>query len=211
MYENRISPFRLSSKISEFDGALTEDTVSTIQEQRQSILPGENVFGYSHGTRWRTRTTENDIENEDGEMQIHSSEISIPFQEIVDNDLGVLSRYRNSVASGLMQEFMRSMYQTISDSTDRTGNIVDAKGGGFKAEQFIEMLEMIEFGVGRDGKVSLPEIHAGPGLAEKMFQELSAQGPEFEERVQEIIQRKAEAALAKEKGRKSRFPKFEDE
>ncbi|MBQ0799206.1 MAG: hypothetical protein KBT63_07945 [Porticoccaceae bacterium] len=207
----RIIPFRLTSKISEFDDALSEDIVSALQEQRKAILPSENVFGYSHGTRWRTSTAGNGDENEDGEMQVHSSEIEISFQEIVDNDLGAFAKYRNLVVSRLMEEFMRSMYQTVSDSTEKTGNVVNAKGGGFKAEQYVEMLERIEFGVDRNGNVSFPEIHAGPELVEKMRQELSAQGPDFEKKVQEIIQRKSEAALVKEDGRKSKFPKFGDE
>lgn len=140
----------------------------------------------------------------------HTAETNLPFQEIVDNDLDTLARHRNAIVNGLMQEFMRSMYQTIRDSTTKTGNVVDARGGGFKAEQFIEMLEKIEFGVDRDGNVSFPEIHAGPKLLEKMLRELSTQGPEFEKKVHEITKRKSEAALEKEEERKSKFPKHGD-
>lgn len=207
MKNDRIIPFRLTSKISDFDNAFSEDIAALLRAQRRTILPSDNVFGYTHGTRWLTRTNENSGNNEADEMHLHSVETNLPFQDIVDNDLDALARYRNAIVSGMMQELMRSMYQTISDSTTKTGNVVDAKGGGFKAEQFIEMLEKIEFGVDRDGNVSFPEIHAGPELVEKMLRELSAQGPEFEKRVQEITKRKSEAALEKEEERKSKFPK----
>lgn len=207
MKNDRIIPFRLSSKISDFAKAFSEDIAAVLREQRKDILPGDNVFGYVHGTRWLTRTTEKSDNNDADEMQVHSIEASLPFQDIVDNDLDALIRYRNAIVSGLMQELMRSMYQTVSDSTAKTGNVVGAKGGGFKAEQFIEMLEKIEFGVDRNGNVSFPEIHAGPELAEKMLKELSSQGPEFEKRVQEITKRKSEAALEEEEKRKSKFPK----
>jgi len=210
MKNNRNIPFCLTSKISDFDKALSEDIASAIREQRKTILPRDNVFGYTHGTRWHTRTSENSGKNEVDEMQVHSIETAIPFQEIVDNNLDALARYKNAIVSGLMQELMRSIYQTVSDSVGKTGNIVDAKGGGFKAEQFVAMLEKIEFGVDRDGNVSFPEIHAGPKLAKQILQELSAQGPEFEKRIQEITQRKSEAALEREEERKSKFPKNGD-
>ena len=211
MKERRVMPFRLSSKTSEFDGALNEELSSKLQEQTRAMISRENALGYSHGTKWRTRTSENDGGDNEGEMQLHSSEVAIPFQEIVDNDLSSLGRYQNTIISGMMQQFMCSLYQTLNAATAKTGNVVDAKGSEFKAEQFIELLEKIEFGVDREGNVSMPEIHAGPGLAEKMLQELYSQGADFEERVQEIIKRKSEAALAKEEERKSKFPKLEGE
>lgn len=192
--------------ISDFDKALSEDVAIAIKEQRKVVLSGDNVFGYTHGTRWHTRTEETTDENETNEMQKHTTEVEIPFQDIIDNNLEALTRYRNTIVSGMMQELMRVMYETVNESTKRTGNVVDAKGGGFKAEQYIEMLEKIEFGVDRNGNVSFPEIHAGPELVEKMLKELSAQGPEFEKRVQEITQNKSEAALKREAERKSKFP-----
>lgn len=208
MQVNRIIPFSLAPRVSEFDQALFEDIASSLDEKRCEIIPRENVMGYSHGTRWRARTTGNSEENEDGEMKVHSSEVSVPFQEIVDNNLDALAQYRRTIIDGVMQEFMNTLYQTISQSTDKTGNVVNANGGPFQAEQFIEMLEKIEFGVDRNGNVSFPEIHAAPELAQRMLQELSSQGPEFEQRVQEITKRKSEAALAREEDRKSRFPEI---
>lgn len=206
MTGNRKIPFRLSSMTSDFEKAMSEGVATAMKEQRKAVLPGDNVFGYTHGTRWHTRTTDSKDENEVNEMQKHSTEVVIPFQDIIDNDLDALERYKSSLVSGMMQELMSIMYQTVSESTKKTGNVVDAKGGGFKAEQFVEMLEKIEFGVDRNGKVSFPEIHAGPELAEKMLKELSSQGPEFEKRVQEITQKKSEAALKSEAERKSKFP-----
>jgi len=207
MEEKRTIPFCLTDKISDFEEAIAEDIRAAIREERKTIISSDNVFGYTHGKQWRTRIPEDGDESESGKMRAHTSEVEIPFQEIVDNDLGALARYKASVVNGLMQEFMSTMYETISESTQKSGNIVKSGGGGFRAEQFIEMLEKIEFGVDRNGNVSLPQIHAGPELVRQMLQELSAQGPEFEKRVQEIIQRKAAAALEREDERKSKFPK----
>jgi len=211
MKETRAIPFRLSLKSSEFDRACNEDLATKLKEQTRLVISGENALGFSHGTKWRTRTAENNGVADDGKMQLHSSEVAIPFQEVVDNDLSSLARYQNTIISGMMQGFMNSLYQTISATTEKTGNVVDAKGGGFKAEQFVEMLEKIEFGVDKEGSVSMPEMHVGPGMAERMLQELYSQGSKFEEHVQGIIKRKSEAALAREEKRKSKFPKQEGE
>lgn len=210
MKNDRIIPFRMTSNISDFNKASFKDISAVLREQRKAILSSDNIFGYSHGVRWQTRTTEKSENDEVDEMQVHSIETNLPFQDIVDNDLDALMKYKNSIVSGMMQELMRTMYQTVSDTADKTGNVVDAKGGGFKAEQFIEMLEKIEFGVDRAGNISFPEFHAGPELAEKILKELSTQGPEFEKRVQEITKQKSEAALENEEERKSKFPKRGD-
>jgi len=211
MADNRKIPFRLTSRISGFDRALSEDISSVFIEQRKAFMPSDNVLGYTHGTKWHARSAETKDDNEVNEMQTHSMQVEIPFQEIIDNELDVLARYRDELVSGMMQELMSVMYQTISESANKTGNVVGSKGGVFKAEQFVEMLEKIEFGVGRDGKVSFPEIHAGPELAEKMTREISAQGPEFEKRIQEITEKKTKAALEKENERKSKFPNHDDD
>ena len=207
----RILPLRFSSQLREFEGALHEDTATAIREQRKVVLPGDNVYGYTHGRRWRTTTIETNNNSEEGVMQEHSTEIEIPFQSIVDNDLGILERYQAQLVSGIIQELMRTIYQAISESTEKTGNTVGGGEGGFKADHFLEMLEKIEFGVDRNGKVSFPEIHAGPELVKKIMHELTSQGAKFEARVQELISKKSKAALEREDERKARFPKFSDE
>jgi len=197
----------MASKVADFDKALHKNIETSLQEKRKTVVPTENVFGYKHGTKWFTRTSESNDVGEADEMQIHSIETSLSFKNIVDNDLASLPRHRDVIVDGMMKQFMQSIYQTIDDSTAKSGNVINAKGGKFKAEHFIELLEKIEFSVNRDGSISFPEIHVGPNFAEKMMEELQSQGPEFQKRVEEIQKRKSSAALEKEEERKSKFPK----
>ena len=198
-------PFRFKQRVEDFSHAVDEDVVSALRDARSSIIPSDNVYGYSHGTKWRTQPTEDG--DSSGELQLHSFEFAMPFERIVNNDVAAISDYKDEIIQRLMDGFMRMMYETVNAATEKTGNIVSTKGGPFKAEYFIEMLEKIEFGVDRQGNVTLPEIHTGPGVTEKMLTELSAQGPEFQQRVEEIKARKSETALEKEAQRKSKFPK----
>ena len=100
---------------------------------------------------------------------------------------------------------MEAMYRTVHEATEKTGNKVSVKEEGSQAEAFVKMLETIEFGVDRDGNPSIPEIHASPEVADKMFKELSSQGPEFEKRIEEIKARKIGEALDKEQERLSKY------
>jgi hypothetical protein len=69
------------------------------------------------------------------------------------------------------------------------------------------MLEKIEFGVDRDGNVTLPQIHAAPNVVDEIHRVLTSQGPDFERRVERVKREKIKAALKKEESRKARFPR----
>jgi hypothetical protein len=108
----------------------------------------------------------------------------------------------------MKRQFSEMMYSTISDSCEISGNIVDAKKAGSIPASFIEMISKIELSVGRDGKVSMPEIHAGSEMAQKLFTELSSQPPEFSEEVEKIKAEKTAEAFKREEIRKQKFKRF---
>jgi hypothetical protein len=206
MNENRKVPFRMAKNLVDFQKAMNTQLRNSLREIRNAIVPSENVFTYSHGTKWRTDHSASPEAINDEEMIVHSSEGELPFERIVNNDLYAIVEVERQLVASLDSQFKRSMYQMINETTEQTGNVIRTDGP-FDPEHFIQMLEKIEFGVDRNGEVSLPEIHAGPEIAQKMFDALSSQGPEFGERVNEIKRRKGEEALRKEADRKSKFPR----
>lgn len=205
MRSNRQVPFRFTKRVSDLSNAFDADVASALREAQSSVIPSDNFYGYTHGKQWRHQPGTN--EDTTGEFHSQEIELEIPFSRIVDNDVSAISDLRADIVTKMMAGFMRMMYQTISLATEQTGNIVSAGGTQFRAEHFIEMLERIEFGVDRQGNVTLPEIHAGPAAAKKILAELSAQGPEFQHQVEAITAKKTREALASEAQRKSRFPK----
>ncbi len=203
MRNGRLVPVQYAKRIDEFEKAFNEDVASALREAQTSLVPSHNRFGYSHGIRWRIRSDQED--DPDGELQARSVEVQFSIDAILGNELSALPEYQEKIVERMMADFMRMMYETVNGATEKTGNVISAGGGPFRAEHFLEMLEKVELGVDRHGRVTLPAIHAGPGLAEKIFEELSAQGPEFERRVDEIKTRKTQEALSKEAMRRAKF------
>lgn len=137
-------------------------------------------------------------------MQTISAEGEMPFADIVEGDLTLIPRTVASISEQMTAAQMRMLYATMSKSCDEHGQTVSAAEMG-NAAAFLAMLQKIEFGVDRDGNVSLPQIHAAPGTAKAMIADLEAQPPEFMAEVERIKAEKSEDALARERLRLSRF------
>ena len=190
---------------SEFDEAANEIIRRFLEKQRDTVIASENVISYSHGERWMA--WQKDDEDKTHEFQKHSHEESITFQDIIDHKISILAEYIHAMAEGVFSQFMTTLYQTLHEATERTGNVVDAKKHGSQAEAFLEMLRKIEFGVDRYGAVSRPQIHLSPEMADKLMKDLEAQGVEFRQKVEELTAAKEAAALEREEKRKAGFVK----
>lgn len=199
-------PFGYKTRISDFDQALKKDINIKIRDKQRINLPVGNVFSYIHGVRWHTDSIKTNNEKEACVMEEHTSEVAICIKDILDNNIDALDRYTGMIVDGFIDEQMKSIYNKIKEISEKTGNIVNNKNNKSKPEQFIEMLERIEFGVNRDGEVSFPELHSSPGFIKQFLKELNDQGAEYETQVNEIIQRKSKIALEREALRKAKFP-----
>lgn len=165
----------------------------------ESIMSPHNTLHYSHGMKWKHPANPDD---EDGTMESHSAEISLPFVRIIDGDISLLLESIDGMSEEFHRQLMQSMYSLISRTCDKTGNVVKASQNSFP-EAFEEMLEKIEFSVDRNGDVSLPQLHTGD--AKGMTQALQAQPPEYHERIQRLIDRKSAEAREQEALRRAKF------
>lgn len=196
-------PFTFSEEIYSFDKSFTRLLGKVVENEQLQFISIENIQGYSHGINWQSHYASDP--NEVSVMQKHSHEISIKFEDVINNEISVIRQTLQSLVQQMTSTFMRIMYEAVHESTEKTGNVVSAVGSGSYSAAFLEMLEKIEFGVDRDGNPTLPEIHAPPGVAEKIFAELSSQGPEFETKVEQIKKQKMHAAIEREEARRSKF------
>jgi hypothetical protein len=165
---------------------------SPISEQNELRLTHGRTWDHSQGTG-------------EGEMQTISAEMSVKFADLMEGRLEALRETARNVADQMNGHFYRMMYQTISESAEKVGNVVSAKDAGSFAAGFIEMFRRIEFGVDRDGQVRMPEIHVGPDMVEKFHGELLSQPPEYHAEIERLKKEKTEAALERERERKARF------
>jgi hypothetical protein len=188
--------------------AFQQSELDLIREtQRQFVssqIPEENTHRYQHGDRWLHPANP---EIEPGNVRQMSVETSIKFDDVISGDITTVPKTVASVLEGMQRQFYEMLYQTISDSCDRTGNTVDSKehGGSF-AKGFLESFRRIELGVDRQGNVTMPEIHVG-GDAAKLIRQLEEQPPEFHSEFERLKAEKQQAALEREALRKSKFLK----
>ncbi|MDG4903543.1 MULTISPECIES: hypothetical protein [unclassified Mesorhizobium] len=199
-----MTPFGYRRRIKEFNEAFTKQVASELQKQRDELISPRNAQKFSHGRMWKTKPTEHG--DDAGEMQAHSFEFVSHFNDVINHDLAKFVEARNHLVEGLMARFQASLYQTISQSAEKSGNTVVVGPGQSPAEAFLAALEMIEFGIDENGAVSLPQFHIGREGIEKTIADLEAQGPEFTERVEQVKAEKSELARRRESERLAKFP-----
>ena len=185
--------------------AINNSILETLQAlQRQAIsqkLPEDNTLRYSHGRKWSNRTNPRTI---DGGFQEHSVEWLTSFKDVVEGDLTLIPKFIQHMSSEFERQISTMIYSSLDKVTTTTGNTVSVKDAGSFPAAFLEMLRKIEFGVDKQGNVSMPEIHTGTD-PQKMIAELEAQPPEYKAEVDRIKSEKMAAALAEEATRKSKF------
>jgi hypothetical protein len=166
----------------------------------EHLVSEENRLTLRHGVTWggSGRSPKNELTESRAEGQVS-------IESIKSNNVAELARFLTQMAEAMSEQIASRIYQTVSEGADSVGNVVSAREEGSGAAAFLAMLKRIEFGVGSDGKVSLPSIHIAPGGAEKLLKELEAQGPEFRAEVELVKQQKAEAALSREHDRLSKY------
>jgi len=140
-------------------------------------------------------------------MQTISAEWLIPNKDIAENDLSVIERCVMPVSESMQRQFAENMYNFVGAAAESVGNVVDAREQGSIAQGLMAMWRKIEFGVDRDGTVSMPQMHVGPQMYERILTDLHEQPPEFSIEVEEIKAEKIKAALAREAERKAKFKK----
>lgn len=207
MNNTKITPFEFDQESSDFEVAFIKNTGSLLDLEREKFIPDQSIQFFRHGNEWHTEVnTADGIENEIGTMQSHSMETQVHFDDIIGSDLGIIERLQRQIVTEFMDGLQRSVYKTISDSTEKSGNIVNAASAGISADHFLEMLEIIEFGVDHEGEPTIPEIHGSPQVIDQFLAELSAQDSDFQSKVESIKARKINEALEKEQARLSKFP-----
>ncbi len=195
--------FSFAIETAQFDKALTALIGDLSRIERGKIISTDNVMRYSHGIKWLAVSS--DSSDEESEMQIHSTETNISFDDIKNHNLDTIPTFLKDIVSKMNESLQRTMYQTISDACDKSGNSISRKDYKTSADAFLATLKKIEFGVDRDGKVSLPEFHVGSEALKAFKRDAEAKGQSFQEEVDKVIEEKSEAALERERKRLERF------
>jgi hypothetical protein len=172
------------------------------KRSRETFVSEQNVLRMNHGGNWvhSARAPEPDVT-----MHKISAEYSIPFKDIAENDLGLIARTMLPLSQEMEKQFAHNMYGVVGAAAEKVGNVVDARAAGSFAQSMLEMFKKIEFGVDRDGNVSLPQIHVGSETFERISKEMQNVPPEIEAEIEQIKAEKIQAALNREIERKAKF------
>ena len=197
--------FRCFERISD-DRAFENSVVKLLGQlqsrSRQMFISEQNTLHMNHGGAWV-----NAASNPEPDTSMHtiSAELMIPYKDIADNDLGLIARSILPLSEEMEKQFAFNMYGMVNTAAEKVGNVVDARAAGSIAESMLEILRKIELGVDRDGNVSMPQIHVGPEMFERITKELENVPPDLKAEIERVKAVKVEAALQGEADRKAKF------
>lgn len=172
-----------------------------VRRRTNEFIPEENTRRFNHGTTWSTPAKP---ELGEDEMVTIGHESLIKWEDIVDQNLSIIPTSIVAIGTDMAEQQVKMMFRSVSAACDRSGNVVNAVERPL-ADAFMEMLEKIEFGVDRNGEVSMPSIYVPPDTGDRMIGELEGQPEEYQERIKGIIEAKKAAALDAEQARLNRF------
>lgn len=199
----RVYCFEKCDEEAKFESSTMKLMAKLQEPSRKQFVSEENVFRMNHGVRWVHAARGPDDEH--STMHTLSAEWVIPFKDIADNDLSLIGRTILPIKEEMERQFSQNMYRTVGAVAEKVGNVVDAKAVGSFAQSMLEMFSKIEFGVDRDGNVSLPQLHVGPGTFERIKTEMQNIPPELDADIERMKALKIEEALAREVVRKAKF------
>jgi hypothetical protein len=189
-----------------FETSVASLLVKLQARSRQMFVSQQNVLRMNHGGTWVHAASEPEP---DTSMHTISAEYAIQFKDIADNDLSLIARSILPLNEEMEKQFALNMYGMIGAAAEKVGNVVDAKAVGSLAASMLEILRKIELGVDRDGTVSMPQLHVGPEMAERIKKELKNVPPEIEAEIERVKAEKIHEALDREAARKAKFKRAE--
>lgn len=194
-------PFPFTDESNAVYNAFSREARCRLEKIQLDYICTENVQSFTHGCAWQSHNS-SDPDNI-SELKVHSHEFGVKTDDIVNGRLDVIESCISGLVDAMHSSLARSMFDVASQACDKTGNIVSA--GNEPAQAFLKMLQMIQFGVDYDGKVSLPTIYAGSAVFNAIARDPLSKTPEFIAAVEAVTERKSEEALAAELERKSKF------
>lgn len=197
----RRMPFPMAAECSLLEKEIQERIYMSSSGRRSDFLAPANVYRLKHGRRWKTMHSS--APEEATESKLHSAEISIDLRRVVDHDISVLVEFISRFSEQLHRMFMRTMFETLEQTTQKSGNQVDARQD-FNAG-FEEALKGIVFGVDRYGVPTKPQLVVGSGFAKEIQRLSTEHNPEHKARIEAITERKEADATAEEARRISNY------
>jgi hypothetical protein len=148
---------------------------------------------HSRGTIYRSEEKRLEIP-----LAIMSAQVSFTVTDVRDFNLEKICCDIYEFSQSFLEDMAKTLFATITQISDFTGNVVDGKGKKLSHEMMLEMLEKIHIDFDEEGNPKFPSLVIHPDMA-KSLEKLKSEEPLYKEKYEEIISRKREAYYA-EKG-----------
>jgi hypothetical protein len=201
-------PFSNPKDSRAFMRSFVKEVATLVKEEQKMFISETNVHSFNHGRHWQSHNSSNP--DEVSTLQHVSNEITVEKSDIVQYNVEALTRTARDLAGAITSSFLTEMYATVGKACDANGQVVNGKGKS-TGEQFIEILEKLEFGVDRNGLPVLPDIHVGPDGLAAFKKDPSLQDPEIKSRIDEVTERKKKEALERERARLAKYRRSDDQ
>lgn len=156
---------------------------------------------FFEGNRSQIERPSGQIESSDyAEMR---SELVLEHAAIPSLTPEALLRKLDETAKDMARQMGEHFFKTLSDSLDRAGNVVDAKGAPLNAETLLSALSTMQISFELDGTPRMPEMFISPALSEAahLAQKKLNEDPDLKAQLAKIIDRQREDWRAREASR----------
>lgn len=184
----------------EFEKALNKYLRNLVQQE--PLLSRIKEIKLFEGRRFATEDNTGEIDN--SHFQEIQSELIIERDEIIRKGILAYIEKLQSVAQDIQRQKAKMFFDKIASVTEKTGNVVDAKGQPFAFEHFYTMIEKVQIEFDETGNPFLPTIFISPQLGARIKEMLPQwkENPEYDKRMKELLDKKRMEWYDRESNRK---------
>jgi hypothetical protein len=201
-------PFTYTKESAAFLKSFAKEVSAKLDAFRSQFISAANIHAFNHGMRWQSHNSS--TPEEISTLQLIKNEVTVEKSDLVEYNFDAINQTAINLANEMSAAFVKTMYSTISESCDKSGQLVDGAGRSF-AESMLEMLEKLEFTVDRDGNPSIPSIHLNPDTYEKLKADPQLNDPKYKAKFDEIRVQKTTEALSREQARLAKYRANDDQ
>lgn len=150
------------------------------------------------------KTTDATGETEESNYKLLSGSLGVNHQDLIERGPLALQEGLEKMAEELRSQQSKMIFEHLSQSTDRTGNVVDAGGQAINPDLILQMLEKMEIDFSEDGQPRLPTLVVPPEQGEKLREKMLEWEKDecYNRKFNELIERKRQEWHDRESHRK---------
>lgn len=101
-------------------------------------------------------------------MQTHSADCEISQITVLYGTHDQIFEAFTPIGLSMASQKEKMLFEAIREATDKTGNIIDAKGKPLSFDLLMELLEKMPIDFDKDGQAIMPTLAVGPDMEDKI-------------------------------------------